>query len=96
MSACQMCCRLNYAMACVHEVEMVEQSRKRQAIARPWLDREEVRNRIMTGLQCSTNTADVLTDTLLSAGHVMLSDSGRGVRPAAVKPMPCTHQEQAA
>jgi hypothetical protein len=55
-----------------------------------------VRNRIMTGLQCSTNAADVLTDTLLATGHVTLSDGGRGVRPAAVRPMPCTHMEQAA
>jgi hypothetical protein len=96
MNVCKLCERLNYAMACVLEIEMVEQARKRQPIARPWLDREEVRNRIMTGLQCSTNAADVLTDTLLATGHVTLSDGGRGVRPAAVRPMPCTHMEQAA
>ena len=97
MSACQMCERLNYAMACIHEVEMIEQGRGRQLLARPWLDREEVRQRVMRGLGCSTNTADVLTDILRSAHHIELHTTGKGMRVASGHTaMPCTHQEVAA
>lgn len=71
--------RQAYALAMMHELELVEKAKRKQVMCHPWIAVNDLYARIQDGLLCTFSECDALLQTLAGV-HLEVFRTGKFVR----------------